>query len=421
MAGAGYAPLPEARSLSPTPMTQIPWLSIIGIGEDGWAGLSEQAQTLINQAQILIGGQRHLDFISPGNQKRLVWRSPISESIAHIQSCRGQRVCILASGDPMCYGIGNTLLRSIARSEMTIIPAPSAFSLATAKLGWDLGQVATISLCGRPPEALNLLLTNNARILVLSSDQTTPGIVAKQITKQGFGPSEMQVLEHLGGPKEKIIQSTAAQWHQAVADLNLIALTCIAEPGHRGFSRLAGLPDSAYIHDGQLTKREIRTITLAALAPLPGELLWDVGSGCGSIAIEWMRSNPRCQAIAIEHHPTRLENIAQNANNLGVPGLQIQPGTAPTAFANLPTPDAIFIGGGLTAEGVFEACWNALPSGGRLVVNGVTIESERLILNQQAILGGELIRISIERTYAIGRFLGWKALSPILQWQVIKP
>jgi precorrin-6B C5,15-methyltransferase / cobalt-precorrin-6B C5,C15-methyltransferase len=402
-------------------MTQTPWLSIVGIGEDGWAGLSNQAQTLINQAQILIGGQRHLDFISPGTQERLVWRSPISESIAYIQSCRGQQVCILASGDPMCYGIGNTLLRSISRPEMTIIPAPSAFSLAAAKLGWNLGQVATLSLCGRPPEALNLLLTNNARILVLSSDKTTPEIVAKQITQQGFGPSEMQVLEHLGGQYENIVQSTAAQWHQTVADLNLIALTCISEPNHRGFSRLAGLPDSAYIHDGQLTKREIRTITLAALAPLPGELLWDVGSGCGSIAIEWMRSHNNCSAIAIEHHPARLENISQNANSLGVPSLQIQPGTAPTALANLPRPDAIFIGGGLTAEGVFEACWNALPSGGRLVANGVTIESERLILNQQAILGGELIRISIERTYAIGRFLGWKALSPIIQWNIIKP
>jgi precorrin-6B C5,15-methyltransferase / cobalt-precorrin-6B C5,C15-methyltransferase len=402
-------------------MTQTPWLSIVGIGEDGWSGLSEKARSLVDQAQILIGGPRHLAFISPGKQERLIWRSPISESIEQIQAYRGQQVCILASGDPMCYGIGNTLLRSISRSEMTIIPAPSAFSLAAAKLGWDLGQVATISLCGRPPEALNVLLTNNARILILSSDKTTPEIVAKQITQQGFGPSEMQVLEHLGGQSENMIQSTAAQWHRTVADLNLIALTCISEPNHRGFSRLAGLPDNAYVHDGQLTKREIRTITLAALAPLPGKLLWDVGSGCGSIAIEWMRSNHRCRAIAIEHHPKRLENIAQNANSLGVPSLQIQPGTAPTAFANLPTPDAIFIGGGLTAEGVFEACWNALPSGGRLVVNGVTIESERLILNQQAILGGELIRISIERTYAIGRFLGWKALSPIVQWNIIKP
>jgi precorrin-6B C5,15-methyltransferase / cobalt-precorrin-6B C5,C15-methyltransferase len=402
-------------------MTQTPWLSIVGIGENGWSGLSERARSLIEQSQILIGGERHLAFIPPGAQERLVWRSPISESIAYIQACKGQQVCILASGDPMCYGIGNTLLRSISRPEMTIIPAPSAFSLAAAELGWDLAQIATISLCGRPPEALNLLLVNGVRILILSSDKTTPEIVAKQLTQRGFGKSEMQVLEHLGGSQERRVQSTAEQWHHAVADLNLIALTCIAEPGRRGFSRLAGLPDSAYIHDGQLTKREIRTITLAALAPLPGELLWDVGSGCGSVAIEWMRSNPHCLAIAIEHHPTRLENIAQNASNLGVPSLQIQPGTAPTALANLPAPDAIFIGGGLTAEGVFEACWNALPSGGRLVANGVTIESERLILNQQAILGGELIRISIERTYAIGRFLGWKALSPIIQWSVIKP
>ncbi|NJM48961.1 MAG: precorrin-6y C5,15-methyltransferase (decarboxylating) subunit CbiE [Alkalinema sp. RU_4_3] len=401
-------------------MTQ-PWLSIIGIGENGWSDLSTTARSLIDQAQILIGGQRHLDLIPPGKQERFVWLTPISESIAQIQSHQGQRVCVLASGDPMCYGIGNTLLRSISRSEMEIIPAPSAFSLAAAKLGWDLGQVSTISLCGRPPEALNLLVTNNARILILSSDKTTPKIVAKQITQQGFGLSEMQVLEHLGGPKENVIRAIASQWDYSGADLNLIALTCKAEANHRGFSRLAGLPDTAYIHDGQLTKREIRTITLAALAPLPGELLWDVGSGCGSIAIEWMRSHPNCRAIAIEHHPTRLENIAQNANTLGVPGLQIQPGTAPTALTNLPPPDAIFIGGGLTADGVFDRCWAALPSGGRLVANGVTIESERLILNQQAILGGELLRISVERTYAIGRFLGWKALSPIIQWQVIKP
>ncbi len=402
-------------------MTQTPWLSIVGIGEDGWSGLSERARSLIDQAQILIGGQRHLAFIPLGKQERFVWLKPISESIVHIQSCRGQRVCILASGDPMCYGIGNTLLRSISQAEMTIIPTPSAFSLAAAKLGWALDQVATISLCGRPAEALNLLLTNNARILILSSDKTTPEIVAKQITQQGFGKSEMQVLEHLGGFQERRVKTTAEQWNHTVADLNLIALTCISESNHRGFSRLAGLPDSAYIHDGQLTKREIRTITLTALAPLPGELLWDVGSGCGSIAIEWMRSHTSCRAIAIEHHPKRLENIAQNANHLGVPSLQLQPGTAPTALTNLPTPDAIFIGGGLTAEGVLSTCWEALPSGGRLVANGVTIESERLILNQQAVLGGELIRISVERTYSIGRFLGWKALSPIIQWSVTKP
>jgi precorrin-6B C5,15-methyltransferase / cobalt-precorrin-6B C5,C15-methyltransferase len=406
--------------MTETPITETPWLSIVGIGEDGLASLSDRARSLITHADILVGGQRHLDFVPKGTEERWLWRSPISESLELIQAHQGKNICVLATGDPMCYGIGNTLLRRMARSQMTIIPTPSAFSLAAAHLGWDLGQVRTLSLCGRPVETLNTLLAPGVRVLILSGDRTTPEIVAKQITQRGFGPSAMQVLEHLGGPQQRVWSGIAADWRWAVADLNLIALDCQAEPGIRGFSRLAGLPDGSYVHDGQLTKREVRSLTLSTLAPLPGELLWDVGAGCGSIGIEWMRSDVNCRAIAIEARSDRLENIALNAGNLGVPGLVLQPGKAPDALRGLPRPDAIFIGGGLTRDGVFDTCWEALLPGGRLVVNGVTLESERFILQKHELLGGDLTRIRIERTGAIGGFLGWKALAPITQWSVTK-
>jgi precorrin-6Y C5,15-methyltransferase (decarboxylating) len=355
-------------------------------------------------------------------RERLTWTSPIEASIEDICRRRGQRLCVLASGDPMCYGIGTTLSRAVALAEMTIVPAPSAFSLACARLGWSLPDVETISLCGRDPALLHAVLSPGVRVLVLSAGKHTPTIVAERLTQQGFGASQMAILERLGGAHERFLQGTAASLHvpEDLASLHTIAITCLADPGVTGWSRLAGLPDGAYQHDGQLTKREVRAMTLAALAPLPGQLLWDVGAGCGSISIEWMRSHARCHAVAIEPHPTRRQYMADNAAALGVPTLRIIAGVAPAVLADLPMPDAVFIGGGLTTERLLDTCWQALRPGGRLVANTVTIESEQLLFHWQQQYGGDLTRIAIHRAAPLGAFLGWKALAPVTQWAVVK-
>ena len=404
------------------------WLSIVGIGEDGLPGLSPIARSLIRDAEVVVGGDRHLAMLLPDDRPRLLWTSPLGTSIEEILRRRGQSVCVLASGDPMCYGIGVTLTRRVLIAEITIIPAPSAFSLACARLGWSLAEVETLSLCGRSPDLLHPYLYSQAKLLILSEGKHTPAIVTKLLTQRGFGDSRITVLERLGGVHERQLTGTAATWAATwaagteanLADLNTIAVECVSNiPSHLSLSRLPGLPDAAYHHDGQLTKREVRAVTLAALAPLPGELLWDVGAGCGSIAIEWMRSHPRCRAIAIEK--SRTQYIADNAAALGTPNLQIVGGTAPIALQNLPTPDTIFIGGGVTHLGLLEACWNALRSGGKLVANVVTLEGERVLFEWHEKLGGEFIRIGIQRAEPVGKFLGWRSLATVTQWRVMKP
>lgn len=400
------------------------WLSIVGIGEDGLEGVSPIGRSLLSQATVIVGGERHLAMMpSDDPREKLLWTAPIADSVSQIIHRRGQAICVLASGDPMCYGIGVTFTRHVPITEMTIVPAPSAFSLACARLGWALTDVETLSLCGRDPTLLNAVLYPGARILILSADQTTPATVAQLLTQQGYGESQITVLERMGGIHELIIEGIAASWTTPdLADLNTIAITCLAStllPLYPS-TPCPGLPDTAYHHDGQLTKREVRAVTLSALAPLPGQLLWDVGAGCGSIAIEWMRSDRRCRAIAIEQHPTRLQYIANNANALGVPHLNIVAGEAPNALKNLPEPDAIFIGGGLTTLDLLETCWRSLRPGGRLVANAVTVESEQMLFQWQGKLGGNLSRIAIQRAESVGKFLGWKAMAPVTQWAVVK-
>jgi precorrin-6B C5,15-methyltransferase / cobalt-precorrin-6B C5,C15-methyltransferase len=399
------------------------WLSVVGIGEDGLSGLSPVARSLLDRATAIVGGDRHLAMLPKSDRReKIVWSSPIAATVTEIVRRRGQAVCVLASGDPMCYGIGVTLIRQIAIAEMTIVPAASAFSLACARLGWSLTDVETISLCGRDPASIQVALYPGARLLALSSDRQTPAIVADILVKRGWGDSQITVLERMGGDRERTIEGIASDWGtRECDDLNTIAILCIPSSPHlHYYSRLAGLPNTAYHHDGQITKREIRAATLAALAPLPGQLLWDVGAGCGSVGIEWMRSDPRCEAIAIEQHPPRLQFIANNAATLGTPNLKIIAGEAPTALKDLPTPDAIFIGGGLTAANLFETCWQALRSGGRIVVNAVTVEGEQKIFQWHGKLGGEITRMAVQRAEPVGQFLGWKAMAPVTQWTAIK-
>jgi precorrin-6Y C5,15-methyltransferase (decarboxylating) len=399
------------------------WLSIVGLGETGLTALSQSTRGFIDRASLVVGGKRHLAMLDPADsgQTRMAWTSQIEESIAAILKYRGTPVCILASGDPLCYGIGVTMLRYISIAEMTIIPAPSTFSLACARLGWPLMQVETVSLCGRDPDFLAAVLAPKSRVLVLSAGTQTPQLVADLLTRRGYGSSQMTVLEHLGGERERAISGIARSWDRSnIAALNIIAIECHIDSDITPLNRLPGLPDSAYHHDGQLTKREVRAITLAALAPMPGELLWDVGAGCGSIGIEWLRSHPRNQAIAIEQHDRRLQFIADNMSALGTPHLQLVRGIAPAALEDLPTPDAIFIGGGVTVPGLLDTCWTALRSGGRLVANAVTLESELQLLQWHQQVGGELTRIDIQRTQAVGGFIGWKPLMPIIQLMVVK-
>ncbi len=399
------------------------WLSIIGIGEDGLAGLSPIAVSFLNKAKIIFGGERHLSMLPPDNNcEKIPWKSPFPTSITEIISRRGQAVCILASGDPLCYGVGTNILKDINISEVTIIPAPSAFSLACSRLGWSLTEVETLSLCGRPLSLVQCYIYPGAKLLILSEGKHTPANVAEILTSRGYGNSQITVLEKMGNINENIITDIATNWQEKnIAALNTIAVECIADKGIVGLSRFPGLPDSAFHHDGQLTKREVRAVTLSSLAPLPGELLWDVGAGCGSISIEWLRSDRRCRAIAIEQNASRINYIADNAAALGTPNLQIIAGKSTEVIENLPPPNAIFIGGGVTEPKILENCWNTLLPGGRMVVNVVTLEGELILYQWYEKVGGNFTRIAIQRAEPIGsRFLGWKAMSPVTQWIGIK-
>jgi precorrin-6B C5,15-methyltransferase / cobalt-precorrin-6B C5,C15-methyltransferase len=392
------------------------WLSIVGIGEDGLDGVSAAGRRLIEGADLLAGGERHLALIPDDRRERLPWPTPFSAGIDQLLKQRGRRVCVLASGDPMSYGIGATLARRIPPDEMIVVPAPGAFDLACARMGWARAEVETLTLHGRPLALLHAYLQPGARLLILSENGETPAAVAGLLARRGYGQSRITVLEHMGGPLER-----RRDWpDSAIADLNTIAVECIADPGAPLLPRTPGLLDEAFHHDGQLTKREVRAATLAALAPVPGQLLWDVGAGCGSIAIEWMRHHPTCRAVAVEPRRDRLALIAANAESLGCPQLSIVEGKAPAALTDLGTPDAIFIGGGITSPGLFDTCWQALPPGGRLVANAVTIEGEQVLTSAYSRLGGSLTRIAISRAEPVGPFSGWRPLMPVTQLALLK-
>lgn len=399
------------------------WLTVVGLGEDGPDGLGAAARAALDGAAVLFGGRRHLDLVParPG-QERVAWPSPFERAVELVLARRGQPVCVLASGDPMFYGVGATLARAVGADEMRVLPAPSSLSLAAARLGWPLQEVTVVSVTGRPLELVHPHLVPGARLLVLSADGGTPAQLAALLAGRGFGASRLTLFEHLGGPRERRVEASAAGWGDApAADLNLMAVECRADAGAVPLSRLAGLPDEAYQSDGQLTKRDIRAVTLARLAPLPGELLWDVGGGSGSIGIEWMRTHPSCRAIAVESDSGRQQTILANAAALGVPGLRLVAGAAPEALAGLEPPDAIFIGGGLTVPGVVEACWAALKPGGRLAANAVTLQTELAVAGWRERLGGSLTRLSVAQAGPLGRFDVWRTALPVTLWVADKP
>jgi precorrin-6Y C5,15-methyltransferase (decarboxylating) len=398
-----------------------PWLTVVGIGEDGFKGLGRNARHALLRATRIIGSQRQLDLLPVCIRgERQLWPSPFS--LAPVLAQRGEAVCVLASGDPMFYGVGASLARQVAAEELLILPSPSSVSLAAARLGWPLQEVVTLSVVARPLAALHAHLSSGVRLLVLSNDGSSPALIASLLVEAGFGPSRLSVFEHLGGTGERRIDGLAGDWqHTSVADLNLVAIDCVADIHAPRLSRLAGLPDSAFKHDGQLTKRDVRAMTLARLAPMPGELLWDVGAGSGSIGIEWMRTHPSCRALAIEADTGRQDLIEHNRDALGVPGLQLIRGKAPEALSDLEAPDAIFIGGGVTRDGVLDTCWRQLRPGGRLVANAVTLQSEMTLMNWRAQHGGELTRIHVAQAQPLGEFDTWRQALPITLLEVIKP
>lgn len=406
-------------------MTVSPWLTVVGIGEDGMDGLAPAARSVVETAALLVGGARHLDLVPDAvRAERLPW-SGLEDTVGVILARRGSSgVVVLASGDPMLYGLGATLARRVPPDEMVVLPHASAFSLAAARLGWPLQDCRLLTAHGRPLEAIVPHLTPGARLLILAADGTTPAALAALLRTHGFGPSAMTALWHMGGPREGRRAAPADGWDAVpTPDLVTLAVRCEAEPGTAALPRTPGLPDDAFRHDGQLTKRVVRAAAVSALAPLPGQRLWDVGAGCGSVAIEWMRTCDGTAAVAVEQHAGRRAMIAENARALGTPTLAVVAGTAPDALAEAgPAPDAVFVGGGVSRPGLLETCWAALKPGGRLVANAVTAEAEARLLDRRAAWSGRLSRLAVSHLEETpGGLHAWKALAPVTQLVAVKP
>jgi precorrin-6Y C5,15-methyltransferase (decarboxylating) len=398
-----------------------PWLSIIGLGEDGLDGLSAAARDRLARAELIAGARRHLALAASLGKPTLEWDTPFAASIPKLLAHRGKRVVALCSGDPFWYGAGSVFADAMAAEEILAIPAPSTFAWGAARLRWRLEETITLGLHARAIEHLRPHLRTGTRLIVLARDGTAPAQIARYLEDLGFGQSRLTILEALGGPRERIRGTTAANF--AVDDIQspvAVAIEAIAKPGAIIIPRVAGLPDELFEHDGQLTKREIRAVSLSTLAPRGGELLWDVGAGSGAIGIEWLLAHPANRAIGIEAREDRLTTARGNAHSLGVPHFDLRHGTAPEALKDLPTPDAVFVGGGASRDGVLDAIWQALPAGGRLVVNSVTLETEAMLIAWQARHGGTLLRLSVERAGAVGGLTGWRAAMPVVQWSVTK-
>jgi precorrin-6Y C5,15-methyltransferase (decarboxylating) len=399
-----------------------PWLTLIGMGEGGRESLSPAAIEALAQARLVVGGARHLALAAPLACETLAWPSPMEEAYPQILARRGEKVIVLASGDPFFYGVGSVLARNIPAEEMICLPAPSSFSLVAAQLGWAQQDCELITLHGRPLERIIPLLQDGAKIIALSWDGTTPRKLGDLLTQRGFGASRLTVCEHLGGPSARVRATLARDFSLGeVEALNTLALDLVAESDARILSRAPGLPDEFFEHDGQITKAEIRALTLSALAPRRGELLWDIGAGSGSVAIEFILADAKNSAIAIERNPVRAERIKRNALALGTPGLRVVEGSAPEVLRDLPRPHKIFIGGGPTVTGLIEAALDALRPGGILAVNGVTLETQSLLVAHHAALGGQLIQAQIARAEKLGGFSAFRPALPIVQWIYEKP
>ena len=398
-----------------------PWLSVVGMGEDGLDGLTPAARAIVESAELLAGSERLLALVPEGPATRIAWPSPFDAMAARLEDWRGRRAVILATGDPLNYGVGRKLLRHLSIDDIRFLPHVSAFSLAAARLGWSLPDVETVSLHGRSAAGIETAIAPDANILALTAGEDTVREVARRLVARGYGDSTLTVLEHMGGPAERRASFPASAVPDAsIADLATLAITCRAGPGAPLLARVPGLPDDAFRHDGQITKREVRAITLAALAPYANALLWDVGAGSGSVAIEWMRAARNARAIAFERHAGRLALIAENAVDLGTPSLEIVPGDFLDTNAGRPPPDAVFLGGGVSDPRLFEAAWAPLKSGGHFVANAVTLDGEARLGALNAAYGGELVRIEVAYAEPVGEHMTMRPRLGVTQWRAVK-
>jgi precorrin-6Y C5,15-methyltransferase (decarboxylating) len=400
-----------------------PVVTVVGIGEDGWDGLGAGARAALRGAAVIVGSARQLALLPELGVRCEPLPSPLLARLDELTSRPG--TCVLASGNPMLHGIGATLARRIGADRLAVFPAASSAGLACARLGWAEQDAEVVSLVSQPAEAVLAAMRDGGRVLVLARDGSTPGAVARILAERGWGDSELTVLERLGGPAERVagpepahaLAKTGAEF----ADLCVVGVLGRGGADVLGGGRLPGLPDAAFESDGQISRRELRVLALAALRPGAGELLWDVGAGSGSIGIEWLRAEPRTRAVAVETRADRAERVGRNAAALGVPGLRVVCGTAPGALADLPAPDAIFVGGGLTADGLLDECWRRLRPGGRLVAHAVTVESEAVLHRWQRAEGGQLIRCDLSYLEPLGGFTTFRPALPVVQWQVTRP
>lgn len=394
------------------------WLHIVGIGEDGLDGLTPATRTVVEAAEIIVGGERHQNLVDISAQ-RISWPSPFDTLIDVLKSHQGKRVVVLATGDPLWYSVGARIGREIGPNEITYHPQVGAFQMAAARMGWSMADLETLTVHGRPVEQMIAFIQPDQRLLILTTGAETPEQIAGFLNERGFGQSRMSVLAAMGGENEQRFDGVASTWDHQVPAFNTLAVECIAAPDAALLPRVPGLSDQLFQGDGTMTKQEIRAVTLAKLMPMRGALLWDVGCGCGSVAVEWMRAARYAHAIGIEPRADRRTFAANNALALGVPKLELIDGMVPQALDGLKSPDAIFIGGGLSVE-TFQACWDALRPLGRLVVNAVTLESEAILLDLFKTHGGEMARIQISRADAVGRVTGWRPSMPVTQWSLVK-
>ncbi len=397
-----------------------PWLDIIGIGEDGEAGLSAKALERLRTAEFIIGGDRHQKLASNKTAERISWPSPFDAMIEKIKGLKGKRLVVLVTGDPLWYSVGARILKAIPAEEIRFHPQLSAFQLAACRMGWSMADIETVTIHGRAASQILPHMAPGVRMIVLTKDSSSPETVAKLLCERGFGQSRMVALAAMGAANEAWFEGIAADWNHEVPDFHVLAIECKGDFDAIWYSRVGGLPDDAFAHDGQLTKRVVRSATLSALGPYPDALLWDVGAGCGSVAIEWMRSSRGARAIAIEKSIDRLAMIEENAVMLGTEKIWIVKGSAPEALKSLEAPDAVFIGGGMTNDGLFDTCWQALKPSGRLVANCVTLEGEAKLAALKKIHGGDLTRIVTQHAEPVGGFSGWKPAMPVTQWVVTK-
>lgn len=396
-----------------------PWLHIVGIGEDGLDGLVPATRAVVEAAEVILGGKRHHALADGIGADRIAWPSPFDAMIDAIEGMRGRRAVILVSGDPLWFSVGARIGRSIDPSEIVYHPQLSAFQLAAARMGWSLPDVETLTVHGRPVEQMIAFIQPDARLLVLTTGAETPAQIAAFLTDRGFGKSSMTVLAAMGGKDELRFDGLAESWDHDVPAFNTLAVECIAAPDAALLPRVPGLADALFQSDGTMTKQEVRAATLAKLMPMRGALLWDIGCGSGSVAIEWMRAARYARAIGIEPRADRRAMAGANALALGAPKLELVDGSVPAALDGLPAPDAIFIGGGLSLQ-TFEAAWAALRPLGRLVANAVTLESEAVLMELYAKYGGDLVRISVCRAEPVGRLTGWRPAMPVTQWSLVK-